>query len=155
MRSLKHKFRGGVVSEENKAVVRRFYQEVMMEGRLNVLDEIMAEDFDDHGDAIFGSPQGREALRQAIAAAHGALTNMNVDIQDMIAEKDLVGLRGTERAIQEGPFLGVPGTGNQLTWWGMPVFRVVEGRIAARWFNADSLSILQQLGIASSTPTGQ
>lgn len=119
-----------------------------MEGRLGVLDEIMATDFDDDGDVLFGSPQGREALRRAVAAAQEALTNLSVDIHDMIAEGDLVGLRGGERAIQRGTFLGVPGTGNQLAWWGMPIFRVIEGKISARWFNADSLSILQQLGIA-------
>lgn len=141
------------MSEENKAIVRRFYQEVMMEGRLDVLDEIMTADFDDHGDVLFGSPQGREALRQAVAAARGSLTNMSVDIHDMIAEGDLVGLRGSERAIQQGAFLGVPGSGNQLSWWGMPIFRIVDGRITARWFNADSLSILQQLGIAPPTAT--
>ena len=78
---------------------------------------------------------------------------MSVDIHDMIAEGDLVGLRGSERAIQQGAFLGVPGSGNQLSWWGMPIFRVVDGRIMARWFNADSLSILQQLGIAPPTAT--
>ena len=51
------------MSETNKALVRRFYAEVMSQGQVEVLDEIMAADFRDHGETLFGSPQGRETLK--------------------------------------------------------------------------------------------
>ena len=57
------------MSEANKVIVRRFYEEVMNQGNVNVLDEIMAPDFNDHGETLFGSPQGRDTLKQGISAS--------------------------------------------------------------------------------------
>lgn len=135
--------------ENNIAVVRRFYEEVMNQGNADLLDEIMVEDFVDHGEALFGSPQGRETLKQGVRGAHGVLPDLRVELHEVIAEGDLVGVRGTMRCTHQGPFLNVEPTGNELTWQGLAMFRVVDGRIADRWFNSDSISILRQLGLAS------
>lgn len=135
------------MSEENKAIVRRFYEEVMDNGRVEVLDEIMAPDFEDNGEALFGSPRGRDVLAQGVVGVASILQNLHVQIEDMIADGDMVGVRGLMRCIHGGAFLGVPGSGNELSWRGLAMFRVVDGKIVARWFNSDSLSIVQQLGV--------
>ncbi|MBK8271363.1 MAG: hypothetical protein IPK83_24795 [Planctomycetes bacterium] len=54
------------MSEANKAIVRRFYKEVMSQGNMNLLDEIMAPDFKDHGETLFGSPQGRDTSSRVL-----------------------------------------------------------------------------------------
>jgi predicted ester cyclase len=141
-------------TEDNKAVVRRFYDEVMGAGRVEVLDEVMVEDFVDHGEALFGSPRGRETLRRAVAGVHGILPGLHVELHDMVAEGDLVGVRGTMRCRHGGTFLGVAGTGHELTWLGIAVFRLEGGKIAERWFNSDSISIVRQLGLAPASPGG-
>jgi predicted ester cyclase len=141
-------------TEDNKAVVRRFYDEVMGAGRVEVLDEVMVEDFVDHGEALFGSPRGRETLRRAVAGVHGILPGLHVELHDMVAEGDLVGVRGTMRCRHGGTFLGVAGTGHELTWLGIAVFRLEGGKIAERWFNSDSISIVRQLGLASASAGG-
>lgn len=143
-----------MTSEENKAVVRRFYDEVMGQGRIEVLDDVMVEDFVDHGEALFGSPQGRDTLRQGIAATHDILQGLNVTLHEMVAEGDLVGVRGTMRCRHGGTFLGVAGTGHELTWEGIAIFRLADGKIAERWFNSDSISILRQLALAPARATG-
>lgn len=135
-------------TEDNKQVVRRFYDEVMTNGRVEVLDEVMVEDFVDHGEALFDSPQGRESLRQGILATHDILPGLHVTLHEMIAEGDLVGVRGTMRCRHAGAFLGVPGTEHELSWEGIAIFRIADGKIAERWFNSDSLSIVRQLGLA-------
>lgn len=135
-------------TEENKAVVRRFYDEVMGQGRVEVLDEVMVEGFVDHGEAFFGSPQGRDTLREGVAAVHGILPDLRVALHEMVAEGDLVGVRGTMRCRHAGTFVGVAGTGHELTWEGIAIFRLADGKIAERWFNSDSISILRQLGLA-------
>jgi predicted ester cyclase len=140
------------MSDENKAVVRRFYEEVMGNGRVDVLDEIMTPDFKDHGETLLGSPAGREVLKQGIIGTRQILEGLTVHIQHIHAEGDLVGVRGRMSCVHRGTFFGVPGTGNELSWVGLAMFRIQEGRIAERWFNSDSLSIVQQLGI--STPLG-
>jgi len=85
------------MSEANKAIVRRFYQEVMNQGNVDVLDEIMASDFKDHGETLFGSPQGRDMLKQGVLGARSVLANLNVQLHDVIADDELVGVRGTMR----------------------------------------------------------
>jgi predicted ester cyclase len=134
--------------EDNKAVVRRFYNEVMGEGRTEVLDEIMVEDFVDHGEALFGSPRGRDTLRQSVAGVHGILPGLHVTLHEVLGEGDIVGVRGTMRCRHGGTFLGVPGTGHELAWQGLALFRVVEGKITERWFNSDGITVLRQLGLA-------
>ena len=96
----------------------------------------------------------REVLRQGIAATHSILSGMNVHLEDVIAEDDLVGVRGTMRCTHQGTFLNVAGTGNELSWKGLAIFRIVGGKIVERWFNSDSLSVVRQLGIARARPEG-
>jgi len=135
------------MSEANKAIVRRFYEEVMSQGNVDLLDEIMAPDFADHGETLFGSPQGRDTLKQDITASRPVLGDLHVQLHDLIADGEMVGVRGTMRCTHQGTFLGVAASGNELTWNGLALFRVVDGKIAERWFNSDSLSIVQQLGL--------
>lgn len=138
------------MAEQNTEIVRRFYDEVMSQGRMEVLDDLMVEDFIDHGEALFGSPSGREMLRQSTEAARRIFPDLVVTLHDVIATGDVVGVRGTMRCTQQGEFLGVPATGNELSWSGLAMFRIVGDRIAERWFNSDSLSVVQQLGIVPS-----
>jgi predicted ester cyclase len=135
------------MSEENKVIVRRFYEEVMGQGNVNVLDEVMAPDFVDHGETLFGSPQGRDILKQGITASRAVFGHLSMQLHDVIAGGELVGVRGTMRCTQQGEFLGVSPSGNELTWNGLAMFRIVDGKIVERWFNSDSLGIVQQLGL--------
>ena len=132
---------------ENKEVVRQFYELTMNQTKPANLDPIMAEDFIDHGETLFGSPRGREILESGIDYVHGILPDLHVSLEDMIASGDMVGVRGTMRVTHSGPLAGVPATGNELKWNGIALFRVTDGKIAERWFNSDSLNICIQLGI--------
>lgn len=137
------------MSEANKAIVRRFYEEVMSQGNMNLLDEIMASDFKDHGETLFGSPQGCDTLKQGITASRAVFVDLHVQLHDVIADGEMVGVRGTMRCTHQGEFLGVSPSGNELSWNGLALFRIVDGKITERWFNSDSLSITQQLGLVA------
>jgi ketosteroid isomerase-like protein len=137
----------GELQERNKAVVRRFYEEVMNKGNVNVLDDVMDAEFDDHGEALFGSPHGRAVIRGGIEAVHSILGDLNVHIEDMVASGDMVGVRGTMSCKLIGPFVGVQPTGNELKWGGIAMFQLQDGKIVRRWFNSDSLNIMTQLGL--------
>lgn len=138
--------------ERNKEVVRTFYEEVMNKGRVELLDEIMDVEFDDHGEALFGSPHGRAILAGAIPIVHTILKDLIVTLEDVIAAGDMVGVRGTMRCIHAGTFAGVEGTGNELLWRGIAMFKLKDGKIVARWFNSDSLNIMTQLGLYPPPP---
>jgi predicted ester cyclase len=141
--------RGLAMSEENKNIVRRFYAEAQNQGRVDVLDEIMHPDFRDHGEAILGESRGRDTLQQSITAVRGLLPDLRVEIEDILAEGDMVGVRGLMRCAHLGEWLGAAPTGNEVSWRGLATFRIVDGRITERWFNVDGLSIVQQLGIVT------
>lgn len=66
------------MSDANKTIVRRFYEEVMGQGNVNLLSEIMAPDFADHGETLFGSPQGRDTPKQGITASCALLGDLRV-----------------------------------------------------------------------------
>lgn len=142
------------MSEANKKTVRRFYEEVMNQGKTTALAEVMADEFKDHGEAMFGESQGRETLRQSVEGVHQFLSDLTVSIEHMVAEDDMVGVRGTMRCKHTGPFLGVPATGRELAWEGLAIFRLVDGKIVERWFNSDSITIFRSLGIAPLPTSG-
>lgn len=133
--------------ERNREIIRRFYEEVMNKGNVALLDEIMDVDFDDHGEALFGSPHGRAVISGGIQAVHSILGDLKVTLEDMVASGDMVGVRGTMSCRHIGSFAGVEPTGNELVWKGIAMFQLKDGKIVRRWFNSDSLSIMTQLGL--------
>src|SRR5262245_10712300 len=127
--------------EQNKAVVRRFFEEVWNQGRENVIDEIFAPTL-----ILNGQPITRDALKQFLAGRRAAFSNIHVTVDDQVAEGEKVSTRRTWRATHEGPYRGVAPTGKQVTWTQISVVRFSQGRIVEDWAVADELSILQQLG---------
>jgi predicted ester cyclase len=134
--------------EQNKEIVRRFYAEVMTAGNVDVCDEIVHQDFHDHGETLFGSPEGRQALKDAIVQSHSIFPDLNVTLEDVVAADDYVGVRGEMRTHHTGgEFLGAEATGNEVQWNGIAIFKIRDAKIAERWFNSDGLSIVQQFGV--------
>lgn len=132
--------------ERNKQIVRDFYEHVFTEGHVEHLKDIMAEDFTDHGEALFGSPHGRAMLENGIAYMYKMFPVKAVSVEDMIAEGDMVGVRGIMTMVHSADWLGVAPTGKELKWNGLSMFRIKDGKIVERFFNSDSLYILEQLG---------
>lgn len=132
--------------EANKAIVRRFYSYVFNEVHVEALNELMVEDFEDHGEALFGSPHGRSMLQTGIKGWRTMFPEAGVELMDIIAEGDMVGVRGVMHLKHDAPWLGREATGKMLTWNGLSMFRITDGKISERYFNSDSLYILEQLG---------
>lgn len=130
--------------EQNKAMVRRFFEEVWNQGKDDVIDEIFAPTVIFNGQSIT-----REALKRALAGRRAAFTDIHVTVEDQVAEGDKVSTRRTWRARHHGPYRGVVPTGKQVTWTQISVVRFSEGRVVEDWAVGDELSILQQLGALS------
>lgn len=135
--------------EENKALVRRHFEELVNNKNLTVIDEQVAPDFVDHS-SLSGQPAyGPEAPRQAMKILHTALPDAHVTIEDVIAEGDRVVVRNTWRGTHLGPLMGIPPTGKPLVLTGIVIWRIADGKIVERWANIDTLGVLQQLGVIS------
>jgi steroid delta-isomerase-like uncharacterized protein len=135
--------------EQNKALVRRFYEEID-KGNLAAMDELVAEDYVDHSPPPFpGLGNGREGLKQAIEIFWAATPGYH-QIEDQIAEGDKVVTRMTAYGTHEGDLPGIPKTGNKLEMTATVIHRIADGRLAEKWSGKDELGFLQQLGVIPS-----
>jgi steroid delta-isomerase-like uncharacterized protein len=130
-------------TEDNKAAVRRFYQEVINGRNLDALDELLTPDGVDH---TFGS-QNPEQAKQFFGMAHQAFPDLHAEVHDVIAEGDLVAARSTYTSTHQGESLGIPATGKQTTTNGVEFFRMEGGRQAEHWGGPDTFSFLVRLGV--------
>jgi steroid delta-isomerase-like uncharacterized protein len=133
-------------TEENKALVQRFYEEVLNKGNLGVIDELLSADVVDNSVAP-GTVSGIEGAKQMIGMYRAAFPDIDVTIEDLIAEGDKVVSRYTLRGTQKGSFMGIAPTGKKITLTGIAVDRIFGGKCVEHWENFDQLGMMQQLGV--------
>jgi steroid delta-isomerase-like uncharacterized protein len=132
-------------AEENKALVRRFYEEID-KGNLDAMDELVAEDYVDHNPPpIPNLAPGREGLKQAFKLFWDATPGYH-RIEDQIAEGDKVVTRLTSFGKHEGDLPGAPATGNEMKMTSITIHRIADGKLAEKWSEKDMISLLQQIG---------
>ena len=133
-------------TEENKALVRRFYEEVFNKKNLAAVDTFVDPQIIEH-DLPPGLPAGSEGTRQFIGMYVAAFPDMHLTVEDIIAEGDEVTARFTIHGTHGGELMGIPPTGKQVTTTGIQIVRVADSRIVENWVNFDALGMLQQLGV--------
>jgi predicted ester cyclase len=130
-----------------KALVRRFYEEMENEGRLEVADELCDPGFRDvHNSSARGPVQGIDGLKRLAKALHEEL-GIRITIEDLIEEGDKIVARISSQSTSKGDFMGVPAAGHSFTSQGVEIFRVANGKLAERWVFIDQLPIMRELGI--------
>jgi steroid delta-isomerase-like uncharacterized protein len=133
------------VSEQNKALARRYYEEVLGQGKPHVLDEIASPDLVDHDR---GNPTHDLAgAKQFATMARSAFPDVSAQVDDVIAEDDRVVVRATVTGTHRADFLGVPASGRRITITCIDILRCASGKIVEHWGEADNLGMLQQLGV--------
>jgi steroid delta-isomerase-like uncharacterized protein len=133
-------------SEESKVIVRRFWG-VWEEGNIDLVDELLAPDYVNHSPATPDQPTDPEGIKAVVGMFRGAMPDLRVIIEDMIAEGDKVVVRYTIEGTHEGELFGVPPTGQRLSIKSISVERVSDGKIREHWRITDSLDMMQQLGV--------
>ncbi len=131
-------------TEDNKALFRRWC-EVISQNRLDRVEEIIAPDEVDHA-LPPGIPSGLEGVKQLFTLLHTAFPDLQIEIEDLIAEGDEVVGRVTARGTHEGEFMGIAPTGKPVSFNAIDVVRIARGKIVERWSQADNLALLRQLG---------
>jgi steroid delta-isomerase-like uncharacterized protein len=132
--------------EQNKAIVRRYYDEVLNRGHLSVLDEIAAEHYVEN-DPFPGQGDGRSELKVRVSTLLTAFSPCAFTIEDMVAEGDRVVVRWRSSGNHSSDFLGVPATNRDYTVAGIDIHRLTGAGMAEHWHVVDQLSQLQQLGL--------
>jgi len=126
---------------ENKELVRRYFDERWNHGSLDVCDELLSSSMD------------IEEQKEFVRAQHAALGNLHLTILDLLAEGNQVAIHWRIDGTHKGDFLGVAATGKPVTFQGIALLRITDGKIADDIADWDNQSILEQLGAVP--PTGQ
>jgi steroid delta-isomerase-like uncharacterized protein len=134
--------------EENKAIALRYFLEVWGKGDFAAEEELLAPNYIDHMPAP-GITSDREGHHQFLLHFRSAFPDVQYTMDDLIAEGDKVVDRWTVHATHLGEFLGIQPTGKEISFWGIDILRIVDGKIAEIWHLEDQLSAFQQLGVIS------
>ncbi|MCI0709691.1 MAG: ester cyclase [Chloroflexi bacterium] len=132
------------MSEQNKRLVRRYYDMVLDGKHMATLDEIFASNF--VGRMSNGADSHLEAFRAALLTTHTAFPDLKVTIHEQIAEGDKVVTRWWAEGTHRGPYIGImEATGKSVVFTGIHIHRVREGRIVELWEEVNLLGLMQQL----------
>jgi len=133
--------------EENKAIVRRFYEEIWNKGDMTTADELIASNIIDHDQNPQTRVRGPESLKQLATSVRTTFPDIHFTVEDEIGEGDRVAVRWTMRGTHKGEFMGMAATGRQVRVEGIHFWRVAGDKIVEVWVNRDNLGMMQQLGV--------
>jgi steroid delta-isomerase-like uncharacterized protein len=134
------------MSEQNKAIAARIPLEAFNQGKLEVIDEVIADNSIDHGTLPPGMPSGKEGIKALVKAMRSAFPDFKIALDLVVAEGDLVVQHATTTGTMKGEFAGMPPSGKSAKWEAIHISRVKEGKVVEHWVVQDQLGMLQQLG---------
>jgi steroid delta-isomerase-like uncharacterized protein len=137
-----------MAAEDNKALVRRFYEEVWRKGNYQVADEVFAPDYVRHDLRPTQAAPGPEGQKQIARAFRAAFPDLRFEVEMVIAEDDYVMARWIASGTHAGRWGDVEPTGRSVTFSGVNVFRLEGGCVAEIWNHRDDLGLQEQLGVA-------
>jgi steroid delta-isomerase-like uncharacterized protein len=141
-------------NEQNRAVVRRFIDEVFNQGDLSVAEEILAPDYIHHDPATAEMGSGVDGLEKMIQFYREAFPDYRITLDEQIATEDRVVERWTGRGTHQGTMMGIPATNRTIEASGISIHRLQNGKIAETWTVFDTAGLLRQLGVVP-TPQGR
>lgn len=131
--------------QNNGGKYRRWFEEVVTGGNLQLADELLTDDYVLHFPGI-PRPIDREGHKQLVMMFRGAFSDWVETVEDVIADGDKVAIRVSGRGTHDGDFQGVPATGRRVVATGIGIGRFDNGRLAEAWAAYDALGLMQQLG---------
>ena len=135
------------MSEANKAVIRRFMEEIWNRGDLSVIDTLVAPDYVHHR-RTSADYKGRAGLQEHYRTFHESFPDGRFTITELVAEGDKVAMAWRFKGTHKAPFAGIAATGKSVEWTGTTMFRLAAGRVAEMSLHWDLLTFLQQIGKA-------
>ena len=132
-------------AEQNKATVRRIFDEIVNKGNLSVADELLAADYVNHD---FPAPApGAEGFKFVTTMFRSGFPDIVVTLEDELAEGDKVVTRGVFVGTHTGDFMGIPATGRKVSIKYLDIWRLESGKAKENWVQMDLLGLMQQLGV--------
>jgi len=136
--------RASSLQEQNKAIAKRAFEEILSRGQYELAEQLYAKDFVNHG---IHSNATLEEDQTALKGWHAAFPDVVVTPEKLIAEDDLVTIYWIARGTNTGTGNGLPATGKKAELTGITIWRIVDGKIKEEWSAFDQLSLMRQLGL--------
>jgi len=133
---------------ENKAIVRRLYEEVWNKRRVELVDELMSPSHAMHDNHLPDSGVGPEAYKRNVARFVAGFPDLRFTVEDMLVENDKVAVGWTISGTHKGEFRGISPTGRKVSVEGITINHIADGKIMDSYVSWDALGLLQQLGAA-------
>jgi len=137
------------MSESNKTVIRRLFEEVWNKGNLPVADELFAQNYSHHDSSTPEFGRGPESEKKRATLYRTAFPDVRLTIEEIIAEGETVTARWSCKGTHKGDLSGIAATGKQFTISGISVTRFANGKMVEAWVNWDALGLMQQLGVVA------
>jgi predicted ester cyclase len=134
-------------SEQNKAIVRRFFEEPW-KGNLGVVDELTTRDYVGHDPALAEPLRGREGVKEFVSTYREGFPDVKITVEQQLAEGDLVATRWSARGTHEGEMMDREPTGKQVTVTGVTISRLEGGKIVEDFRNWDFYGMMRRLEAA-------
>ena len=134
------------MSEQNKRVAKRLYEDVIGGGEVELIDELVSKDYFGHASAPEFETRGREAYKQFVHGLRGAFPDLKLKVEEQVAEGDRVVSRWVASGTHNGEYFGIPPSGKQGSMNGITIERIVDGVALECWTNSDDLGLLRQIG---------
>lgn len=135
------------MSEANKNVVRRLFEEVWNNGNLPVADQLFAPNYVHHDASTPEVGLGPDSEKKRVTLYRTAFPDLRLTAEEIIAEGETVVARWSCRGTHKGDLSGIAPTGKQFTISGVTIVRFSSGKMAEGFVNWDSLGLMQQLGV--------
>jgi steroid delta-isomerase-like uncharacterized protein len=135
----------GVRAEDNKALVRRWIDEVWNKRNMAAIEDFLAPSYVGHASGV-PDAKGPEGFRQRHTALSTAFPDFRYTAEDIITEGDKVAVRYTLHGTHQGEFMGIAPTGKEMTWTGMTILHIANGKIQETWLLTD---LVRQLSMIS------
>jgi len=132
--------------ENNKAIARRFIQ-VWGDGNLDVIDKLAAPSLVVRYPMIPQAIQGSREFRHVIAGFRSAFPDSTLRVEEEIAEGEKVVIRWSFSGTHKGSFLGIPATGKRVTWSGITIYQIIDGRVVEEQGEEDFVGFLREVGL--------
>ena len=144
------------MSDQNKALSRRSFEEIWNQGNLAVINELVAPNATFHDPSVPGGKFiGPEGLTQFVQIYRGAFPDVQITVNDQVAEGDKVVTRWTATGTHRGQLMGIAPTGKHATVTGVDIDRYEAGKVVEAWASYDMHGMLEQLGVVPSlAPAG-
>ena len=131
---------------EGVELIQRFYDELLSEGNLDAIDELVTDDVVDQEQGLPGQPEGKEGVVFFVNAMRGAFSDIRATVGQSLESGDLACAQSTITGRHTGDWMGVPASDKSFEIQSIDIIRIEDGKCAEHWGVTDNIALMMQIG---------